>query len=193
MHAAPIMDREPARRRDFLIVMAATVGTLEATALAWPAITQIDFSPSLDFLDNTYLDLSVVQPGQSITLVWKGKPVFVRRRLKQEIEAARAVPLADLKDPFARNRGLASDAPATDANRSYGEDGEYIILIGICTHLGCVPLGGKPTDIRGDYGGWYCPCHGAHYDTAGRVRKGPAPENMAIPKYRVSAEGMLKI
>ena len=117
----------------------------------------------------------------SLTAKWRGKPVFIRNRTPEEIEAAKAVKLEELKDPVARNANIRPDAPATDVDRSAGEGKEnWIVMVGSCTHLGCVPLG-----QQGDFGGWFCPCHGSHYDTAGRIRKGPAPENLAIPTLPV--------
>ncbi|MGE0844667.1 MAG: ubiquinol-cytochrome c reductase iron-sulfur subunit, partial [Flavobacteriaceae bacterium] len=114
--------------------------------------------------------------GQAVTVLWRGKPVFIRHRTAKEIEEARAVPLEELPDQNAENDALPANAPATDENRA--EKPEWLVLVGVCTHLGCVPLG-----YQGDFGGWFCPCHGSHYDTAGRIRKGPAPRNLEVPVY----------
>jgi ubiquinol-cytochrome c reductase iron-sulfur subunit len=135
----------------------------------------------------------------SLTVKWRGKPVFIRNRTPEEIEAAKKVPLDELKDPIARNANLAADAPASDPNRSGGGDsggassgGEgkenWLIMVGVCTHLGCIPLG-----QQGEYGGWFCPCHGSQYDTAGRIRKGPAPENMAVPVFKFTSDTVVRI
>ncbi len=126
------------------------------------------------------VDVSSLTPGMSLTVKWRGKPVFIRNRTDDEVKAAKAVELSDLKDPIARNANIAADAPATDIDRSAGENREnWIIMVGVCTHLGCIPLGQE-----GEFGGWFCPCHGSVYDTAGRIRHGPAPENMEIPVFK---------
>jgi len=136
-------------------------------------------NPSADVqaLSSIRVDVADVEPGTQLTVKWLGKPVFIRRRTTEEIEAARAVDLADLVDQNAENANLAKDALATDENRAMDETGEWLVMMGVCTHLGCVPLG----DGAGDFGGWFCPCHGSHYDTAGRIRKGPAPRNLPVP------------
>jgi ubiquinol-cytochrome c reductase iron-sulfur subunit len=123
--------------------------------------------------------------------MWQGKPVFIRRRTTKEIEEAEATPLADLKDEDARNSNGGGVLPATDANRRIKP--EYMIVVGVCTHLGCVPLGTSQGEVRGDYDGWFCPCHGSHYDGAGRIRKGPAPENLPVPKYVFVSDTVVRI
>ena len=141
----------------------------------------------------TEVDLSPVEEGQAITVMWRGKPIFIRHRTEKEIEEAKTVPLDDLIDPLARNANLPEDAPATDENRA-GKDREtWLVMIGICTHLGCIPKGQAVGDPKGNYGGWFCPCHGSQYDTAGRVRIGPAPQNMAIPPYAFTSDTKIKI
>ena len=117
-----------------------------------------------------------VEPGTQISVKFLGKPVFIRRRTQDEIDEARAVEMSDLPDDVARNENLG-DVPATDENRALDESGEWLVMLGVCTHLGCVPLG----DGAGEFNGWFCPCHGSHYDTSGRIRKGPAPENLLVP------------
>src|SRR5690606_29330532 len=140
-------------------------------------------------LASIQVDVSSVEPGMSLTVKWRGRPVFIRNRTEQEIEEARSVPLAALKDPIARNQNLAPDAPADDLNRSAGEGKEnWLVMLGVCTHLGCVPIGQS-----GDFGGWFCPCHGSHYDTAGRIRKGPAPENLLVPTYSFVSDTVIQI
>lgn len=163
-------------RRDFLYVATATTGVVGVAAAVWPLVNQMN--PSADVLAMASIEVSIddVEPGTQIKVKWRGKPVFLRRRTASEIEEARATPLDALPDMQSRNE----NAPGTDAadiNRSLDADGEWLVMIGVCTHLGCVPLG----DGAGEFGGWFCPCHGSHYDTSGRIRKGPAPENLAVP------------
>ena len=135
------------------------------------------------------VDVTAVEPGMSLTVKWRGKPIFIRNRTEKEIEEAKAVALGDLKDPVARNANVAPDAQATDIDRSAGEGKEnWIVMIGSCTHLGCVPLG-----QAGDFGGWFCPCHGSHYDTAGRILLGPAPQNLAIPTFSFASDTVIRI
>jgi ubiquinol-cytochrome c reductase iron-sulfur subunit len=170
---------EPAgSRRDFLYYATAGVGAVTVGAGVWPLINQMNPSADVQALSSIFVDVSGVEEGSQITVKFLGKPVFIRHRTPEEIEAARAVPLSDLPDRDARNpnaRGTSAD----DANRALDPEGEWLVMIGVCTHLGCVPLGDA-----GDFGGWFCPCHGSHYDTAGRIRRGPAPENLHIPVAR---------
>jgi len=163
-------------RRDFLYYATAGVGAVTVGAGVWPLVNQMNPSADVQALSSIEVDVSGVVEGTQISVLFLGKPVFIRRRTAEEIEAARAVDLNDLLDGEARNRNL-SGADAADENRSLDETGEWLVMIGVCTHLGCVPIG----DGAGDYGGWFCPCHGSHYDTAGRIRRGPAPENLPIP------------
>lgn len=176
-------------RRDFLYIATAMAGAVGAGAVAWPFIDQLRPDASTLALASIEVDISGIEPGMSVTVKWRGKPVFIRNRTAAEVEEAKQVALADLKDPVARNANLSSDAPATDTDRSAGEGREnWIVMIGSCTHLGCVPLG-----QAGDFGGWFCPCHGSHYDTAGRIRKGPAPENLAVPEFSFVSDTVIKI
>lgn len=180
--------REPTRR-DFLYLVTAMAGVVGAGAASWPFIDQMRPDASTLAMASIEVDVSSLTPGMSLTAKWRGRPVFIRNRTPEEIEAARAVAMEDLKDPVARNANLADDQPATDLARSAGEGREnWIVMIGVCTHLGCVPLG-----QAGDFGGWFCPCHGSHYDTAGRVREGPAPENLAIPRFEFVSETVVRI
>jgi ubiquinol-cytochrome c reductase iron-sulfur subunit len=167
--ARPSADTKEPGRRDFLIVASAAFATLGTAAAIWPFIDS--FNPSADVLAkaSTEIDLTAVAEGQSVTVLWQGKPVFVRRRTQAEIARARADDSAPLPDP------------QTDAERA--QKPEWLIMVGICTHLGCIPLGQRPADPRGEWGGWFCPCHGSHYDTSGRIRKGPAPRNLEIPPH----------
>ncbi len=176
-------------RRDFLYLTTGAAGVIGVSAAAWPFIDQLRPDATTLALSTIEVDISGIEEGMSITVKWRGKPVFIRWRTDKEIEEASAVPLEDLKDPAARNANLAPDAPALDVDRSAGEGMEnWIVMIGSCTHLGCVPLG-----QAGDFGGWFCPCHGSHYDTAGRIRTGPAPENLAIPPFEFISDTRIKI
>ena len=163
-------------RRDFLYYATAGAGAVATGAAVWPLINQMNPSADTRALASIMVDVSAVEVGTQLTVKWLGKPVFVRRRRPEEIAAARATALTDLVDVKSEN----ANKPGTDAadqNRALDEAGEWLVMVGVCTHLGCVPLG----DGAGDFGGWFCPCHGSHYDTAGRIRKGPAPRNLDVP------------
>lgn len=169
-------------RRDFLYYATAGAATVVTGAAAWPLINQMNPTADVQALSSIRVDVSGVQVGTQLTVLWQGKPVFIRARTEEEIVDARVVELTDLIDPIARNANSAEENPAFDENRALPfegsdmPDGTWLVMIGVCTHLGCVPLG-----EQGDFGGWFCPCHGSHYDTAGRIRRGPAPLNMLIP------------
>ncbi len=175
-------------RRDFLYIATAATGAVVAGAAVWPLIDQMN--PSKDVLALASIEVPVdgVEEGTQITVKWRGKPVFIRRRTAEDIEEARSTDLGELKDPIARNDNLPGDAPATDENRALDETGEWLVQIGVCTHLGCVPIGNA-----GDFGGWFCPCHGSHYDTAGRIRHGPAPQNLHIPLAEFVSDSVIKL
>ncbi|PSJ58143.1 ubiquinol-cytochrome c reductase iron-sulfur subunit [Pseudaminobacter soli (ex Li et al. 2025)] len=176
-------------RRDFLYVATGTAGVVAAAAVAWPFVDQMRPDASTLAASSIEVDVSSLTPGMSLTVKWRGKPVFIRNRTPEEVKAAQEVALDQLKDPVARNANLPSDAQATDADRSAGKDKEnWLVMVGVCTHLGCVPLG-----HQGDFGGWFCPCHGSHYDTAGRIRKGPAPQNMAVPVFSFISDTTIRI
>ncbi|WP_274627975.1 ubiquinol-cytochrome c reductase iron-sulfur subunit [Arvimicrobium flavum] len=176
-------------RRDFLYVTTGMAAVVGAGAVAWPFIDQMRPDASTLAASSIEVDVAALEPGMSMVVKWRGKPVFIRNRTPQEVEAAKQVPMSELKDPLARNANLPSDAEATDTDRSAGEGKEnYIVMVGVCTHLGCVPLG-----QQGDFGGWFCPCHGSHYDTAGRIRKGPAPENLPVPTLTFLSDTKIKI
>ncbi len=164
-------------RRDFLYYVTGGAGVVLTGAAVWPLVNQMNPSADVQAASTLRVDVSGVETGTQLTILFLGKPVFIRRRSQEEIDAGKAVPLSDLIDPTAENANLAPDAPATDENRAVPGQEEWLVMTGVCTHLGCVPLG----DGAGDFGGWFCPCHGSHYDTAGRIRKGPAPQNMHIP------------
>src|SRR5262245_13364373 len=184
---------EEPTRRDFIVIAAqAFVGVGAALAL-WPFIHQMNPDASTQAMASTEVDISPVQPGQAITVLWRGKPVFIRNRTEDEVKAAKATPLADLRDKAAENAALPDSARATDENRTKAGRENWLVLIGICTHLGCIPKGQSMTDAKGDFGGWFCPCHGSHYDTAGRIRKGPAPRNLAVPPYAFLSDTQIKI
>lgn len=176
-------------RRDFLYFATAGAGAVTAGAAIWPLVDQMNPSADVQALSSILVDLSEVEVGTQITVKFLGKPVFIRRRTEQEIEEGRAVDVSALPDPNAENANLKADAPATDANRALDENGEWLVMMGVCTHLGCVPLGNG----AGDFDGWFCPCHGSHYDTAGRIRKGPAPRNLAIPVVRFTDETTIQL
>jgi ubiquinol-cytochrome c reductase iron-sulfur subunit len=175
-------------RRDFLVIATGAFAVVGAAATLWPFVDQMNPDAAALALASIEVDISSVEEGQSITVMWRGVPVFIRHRTQAEIEAARQVPLDDLKDPVARNANLDSSAPATDENRAASGREPWLIMVGVCTHLGCVPLG-----QQGDFGGWFCPCHGSQYDTAGRIRRGPAPENMAVPPFAFITDTNLRI
>lgn len=173
-------------RRDFLYVASGAVGAVGVAALAWPFIDQMNPSAAVLALSSVEVDLAPVAVGQQIVVKWRGHPLFVRHRTAKEIAEAKAVAVSDLPDPVARNANLPDSAPATDANRE--TKAEWLILLGVCTHLGCTP-----TAFEGDFGGWLCHCHGSQYDTAGRVRKGPAPQNLAVPPYAFLTDTRVKV
>jgi ubiquinol-cytochrome c reductase iron-sulfur subunit len=173
-------DDHEGTRRDFLYYATAGAGAVATGAAVWPLINQMNPSADVQALSSIRVDVSGVEPGTQLTVKWLGKPVFIRRRTADEIDAARETNIADLPDGEARNANAKAGADAADENRSMDEAGEWLVMMGVCTHLGCVPLG----DGAGDFGGWFCPCHGSHYDTSGRIRKGPAPENLPVPVAR---------
>jgi ubiquinol-cytochrome c reductase iron-sulfur subunit len=166
-------------RRDFLFLTAAAMGAVGVGSALWPFVSSMNPAADTLALASTEVSLAGIEVGQSVTITWRGKPVFIRRRTEDEIKEAAAVKMDDLVDPQA------------DTDRV--QKPEWLILVGVCTHLGCVPLGQKSTDPRGDYHGWFCPCHGSHYDTAGRIRKGPAPKNLEVPSYTFLSDTKVKI
>ena len=166
-------DKKP-KRREFLFTASYAVGAVGVGAVVWPLIDQMNPDASVKALASTEVDVSTVEPGKTITVLWRGKPVFIKRRTPEEVAEARAVKMEDLKDP------------QKDEDRA--KNPEWLVMLGVCTQLGCVPLNDK-----GDYNGWFCPCHGSHYDTSGRIRKGPAPTNMEVPKYEFVSSNTIKI
>ena len=180
-------------RRDFLYYATAGAGAVTAGAAIWPLVDQMNPSADVQALSSIRVDVSGVEPGTQLTVKWLGKPVFIRRRTEVEIEAARSVDVSELPDQSAQNRNNMS-LDATDENRTLDEAGEWLVMIGVCTHLGCVPLGNAGDYTAADgVGGWFCPCHGSHYDTSGRIRKGPAPENLWVPVAEFVEETTIKL
>lgn len=176
-------------RRDFLYYATAGAGTVAVGAAVWPLINQMNPSADVLALSSIRVDVSGVEPGTQLTIMLSGKPVFIRHRTEEEINQARSEELSDLPDTSARNPNLVGEDTAADENRVVPGHDAFLVMIGVCTHLGCVPLGNG----AGDFGGWFCPCHGSHYDTAGRIRKGPAPENLHIPVMSVSDDLVLTL
>jgi len=167
-------EEKKTKRRDFIFTASYALGAVGVGATVWPLIDQMNPDASVKALASTEVDVSTIERGQSITVLWRGKPVFIRRRTEEEIAKAREVDLKELKHP--------------EKDEDRARNPEWLVMLGVCTHLGCVPLGDK-----GEYGGWFCPCHGSHYDTSGRIRKGPAPTNMEIPKYEFVNSNTIKI
>jgi len=177
-------DDLPGDRRDFLYFVTASATAVATGAAVWPLVNTMNPSADVQALASIRVDVSGVQPGTEVKVKWRGKPVIIRRRTGEEIAEARAVPVGELPDPGSFNNNLPPTAPATDQNRALDEGGEWLVMIGVCTHLGCVPIGNG----SGEFNGWFCPCHGSHYDSAGRIRKGPAPRNLEIPVARFDGE-----
>ena len=172
-------DKDSKNRRNFLYLSSITVGGVGVAAFMWPFLKSMNPAEDTLALGTTEVDLSNIAEGQSITVKWRGKPIFIRKRTQEEIYEATNVDTASLRDPV------------KDSERV--QKPEWLILEGVCTHLGCVPLGQKATDTKGEYNGWFCPCHGSHYDTSGRIRKGPAPDNLAVPPYQFISDTIIKI
>jgi ubiquinol-cytochrome c reductase iron-sulfur subunit len=175
-------------RRDFLYVATGAAGGIATAAAVWPLINQMNPSADVQALSSIQVDVSAVEVGSQLTVKFLGKPVFIRRRTEEEISSARDVDVNSLPDTLARNANKPADAPATDENRAMEESGAWLLMTGVCTHLGCVPLG-----EAGIYKGWFCPCHGSTYDTAGRIRSGPAPENLHIPVASFISDTVIRL
>tara|TARA_B100001123_G_C15270783_1_gene1010250 strand:+ start:235 stop:897 length:663 start_codon:yes stop_codon:yes gene_type:complete len=166
-------------RRDFLYLSSITIGGVGVATFMWPFVKSMNPAEDTLALGTTEVDLSGITEGQSLTIKWRGKPIFIKRRTSSEIEEAKNVDISLLRDP------------AKDSERVLKP--EWLILEGVCTHLGCVPLGQKASDQKGEFDGWFCPCHGSHYDSSGRIRKGPAPNNLAVPPYKFISETVVRI
>ena len=166
------MSENKTPRRDFIKLATMTLGGEGAASLAIPFISSMNPGKDTLALASTEIDLSPLKEGQSLTVIWRGKPVFIKHRTPKEITEAKNTDLNDLID-------IEDDADRV-------QNDKWLVVLGVCTHLGCVPLGQKTSDIKGEYGGWFCPCHGSHYDTSGRIRKGPAPKNLPVPPYVIT-------
>jgi ubiquinol-cytochrome c reductase iron-sulfur subunit len=177
--ANPAHAPEGETRRDFLYLAAGALGALGTAVAVWPLIDSMNPAADVLALASTEVDLSPIEEGMAITVIWRGNPVFIRRRAPEEIEEAQSVSLEDLPDP------------QTDEERV--QKPEWLVMVGVCTHLGCIPKGQKVGDNKGEYGGWFCPCHGSHYDTSGRIRKGPAPTNLVVPTYEFIEDMLIRI
>ena len=175
MHDNKDDELENPERRQFLMATATAAGLLGVGACIWPLISSMNPSKDVLSLGSTDIDISRIEKGQAITIMWRGKPVFIKHRTDEEIKTAQSVPLSELLDPEEDNSRATNPA--------------WLVVIGICTHLGCVPSGQKASDNKGTFGGWLCPCHGSEYDSSGRVRKGPAPKNLQIPPYTFVNDG----
>jgi len=172
-------------RRDFLMVATGALGAVGAAAVAWPFINNLNPAADTLALSTVEVNVTPIAVGQAVTVKWRGKPVFIRHRTETEIKEAEAVPMSQLPDPETDNKRVTDTAKKVRP--------EWLIMIGVCTHLGCVPLGNKPGDPKGEYGGWFCPCHGSSYDTSGRIRKGPAPKNLVVPEYLFTSDSLVRI
>lgn len=169
-------DSDKTTRRDFVTLTACSVTAVGAACVAWPLVDSLNPSADVLALSSVDVDISKIEEGRTTTVKWRGKPVFIRHRTADEIKEAENTPMSDLKDP------------EEDSARVKAGHAKWLVTIGICTHLGCVPISGK-----GDYDGWFCPCHGSHYDGSGRVRKGPAPLNLAVPPYAFLSDTKIRI
>jgi ubiquinol-cytochrome c reductase iron-sulfur subunit len=178
-HSQVTAGHDGGTRRDFLILTAGALGGIGAVCAIWPFIDSLNPAKDTLALSTTEVDLAPVQAGQRLTVAWRGKPVFIDHRTPEEIKAAQDVDVASLRDP------------QPDSARA--KKPEWLVIVGVCTHLGCIPLGNKPGDDRGPYGGWFCPCHGSIYDTSGRIRQGPAPLNLVVPPYDFTSNTAIKI
>jgi ubiquinol-cytochrome c reductase iron-sulfur subunit len=174
-NSCPIDNNDPSRR-DFLMMAAGAMGAVGAGAVVIPFIHSMNPSADVLALSSIEVDLSAIKEGESITVKWRGSPVFIKRRTAAEIESAKAVDIKELRDP-------ESDDKRVQAGKE-----QWLVVLGVCTHLGCVPIGGQ-----GEYGGWFCPCHGSQYDASGRIRKGPAPLNLPVPQYSFLSDTKIKI
>ena len=188
-------DKDPKQpsRRDFIFLATGAFAAVGAASIAWPIVDQMNPDATALALSKIEVDISQLERGQAITVKWRGKPVFIRRRTEEEIQMASRVDIDSLPDNNARNYNLSPDSAASDENRSLDEKGEWLVMVGVCTPLGCVPKGQSLGDSKGDFGGWYCPCHGSHYDTAGRIRKGPAAKNLDIPAAEFINQNVIRI
>jgi len=188
---------DTANRRDFLMIATGAVAGVGVVLTAWPFINQMNPDAAVLAMASIEVDIGAIAEGQEVILKWRGNPVFVRHRTKAEIDAAKAVKMDELKDPVARNANAKDNDAATDENRVVGGKEQFLVMMAVCTHLGCVPIGnsGEFAVVQGNAktGGWFCPCHGSQYDTAGRIRKGPAPQNLDVPPYKYLSDSKIQI
>ena len=180
-HATHSTDSTETTRRDFMLLTASALAGVGAASVAWPFINSMNPAADVLALSSIEVDLSPIQPGQTIKVKWRGVPVFIRHRTQVDIDDARKVSLSELKDP------------QSDEDRVKKGKEQWLVMVGVCTHLGCIPLSGAGEYCAGDGGGWFCPCHGSQYDTSGRIRKGPAPQNLAVPEYTFLSDNRIKI
>jgi ubiquinol-cytochrome c reductase iron-sulfur subunit len=173
--------QKPVARRDFLYLTAGAFGAVAAGSALWPLIDSMNPAADTLALATTEVNVSSIEVGQTITVVWRGKPIFIHRRDAQQVAEIRAEDWQGLRDP-----------QSDEARVQKGHD-EFLVLVGVCTHLGCIPMGSKVGQVKGEFGGWFCPCHGSHYDKSGRIRKGPAPTNLAVPPYSFISDSVIRI
>lgn len=169
------------RRRDFINVAAVSFAGVGAAAVVYPLITQMSPSADVLALSSIEVDISAIEPGQAIKTIWRKQPVFIRNLTQAEIDLANKVDVTGLRDP------------QTLAERTKPGKTNWLITLGVCTHLGCVPLGAGEGEVKGEFGGYFCPCHGSSYDTAARIRKGPAPKNLEVPEYAFTSDTVVQI
>lgn len=176
---------ENQEKRDFLVITGSALAAVGAGAAMIPLVDSLNPAADTLALSTTEVNLAPIAVGQSVTVIWQGKPVFIRHRTPEEIAKAEADDSAALPD-FEKDSDRVVDL-------KHKVHPQWLVVVGICTHLGCIPQGQKPSEVRGEYGGWFCPCHGSHYDTSGRIRKGPAPKNLAVPPYEFTSDTTIRI
>ena len=169
------------RRRDFINIAAVSFAGVGGVAMLYPLITQMNPSADVLALSSIEVDVSAIEPGQAIKAIFRKQPLFVRRLTPAEMQAAEAVDVSSLRDP------------QTLSERTKEGHGDVLVTMGVCTHLGCVPLGAAEGENKGEFGGYFCPCHGSHYDTAARIRKGPAPTNLEVPEYEFTSDTVITV
>ncbi len=172
---------EGVRRRDFIHIASGAFAATGAAMLVWPLVNQMNPAADTLAMATVEVDLSKLEVGQAMKVKWQGKPVFIRNRTAAEVAEAEKVNVASLRDP------------QSDAERVNAEHKNFLVMLGVCTHLGCIPLGAATGELKGDYNGYFCPCHGSHYDTSGRIRKGPAPKNLEVPTVAFKSATLVEI
>ena len=190
-------DEDGVNRRDFLMIATGSAAAVGGALVVWPFVSQMNPDASVKAMASIEVDLAPIAEGQAITIKWRGNPVFIRHRTKAEIDLAKSVNLDELVDRDARSATSKEGSAATDENRTIVGKEQYLVMMGVCTHLGCVPKVDEGdfgvVESYGSKGGWFCPCHGSHYDTAGRIRKGPAPQNLPVPAYKFISDTKIQI